>query len=325
MMRIFFTGDDVARTRLAPAPDVLWEIALSLHALQNQRADLAFGSWRMGVSAELRLSPISPQLRLLLALCPPTGYFPDFLTPLAGTEGLEPGLDALASTPAALLSRDLAVLSEERMLPSAVGAVARAEGEAMRQLTETMRAYYDLALAPHWSKIESVVDGDRALRVRAVLSSGAEGLLESLRPAMRWGGGELQVDYPFDRELHLGGRGLLLVPSYFCWRYPVTLLDEDLPPVLVYPAERPAVPPERPDAARRALGALLGNTRATALAAIGDGCTTSDLARRVGVSRAAASQHATVLRNAGLVTSHRDRNMVLHSLTPLGLAVLNGG
>ena len=64
--------------------------------------------------------------------------------------------------------------------------------------------------------------------------------------------------------------------------------------------------------------------RAAALAAIGDGCSTTDLARRVGISAAAASQHATILRNAGLITSNRERNMVLHSLTPLGVSVLNG-
>jgi DNA-binding transcriptional ArsR family regulator len=60
------------------------------------------------------------------------------------------------------------------------------------------------------------------------------------------------------------------------------------------------------------------------LDAIGDGCSTTDLARRVGVSPAAASQHATVLRNAGLVMRQRDRNTVLHTLTALGRAVLNG-
>jgi DNA-binding transcriptional ArsR family regulator len=73
-----------------------------------------------------------------------------------------------------------------------------------------------------------------------------------------------------------------------------------------------------------ALAALLGFTRAAALAAIGTGCSTTELARRVGVSPAAASQHATVLRNAGLVASRREANTMMHSVTPLGSAVLNG-
>jgi DNA-binding transcriptional ArsR family regulator len=47
------------------------------------------------------------------------------------------------------------------------------------------------------------------------------------------------------------------------------------------------------------------------------------VARRLNISPAAASQHTTVLRNAGLLVSHRDRNTVLHTLTPLGRAMLN--
>ena len=324
MLRIFFTGDDVARTRLAPAADPLWETVLSLHILRSQRANAVHGEWRRSVATDLQASPLMSDLRMLLALNPSTGYFPDFLTPLAGADGLDAGLDAVAATPPELLRRDLAILAEERPLPADVSALARGDAEALRLLTDAMRAYYDRAVAPEWSRIEAVVEGDRARRIRAVAAQGAEGLLESLRPAMRWRAGELHVDYPFDQEMHLGGRGLLLVPSYFCWRYPVTLLDPELPPVLVYPADRPTAAPDRAGTSRRALGALLGNTRAAVLAAIGDGCSTTDLARRVGISAAAASQHATILRNAGLITSNRERNMVLHSLTPLGASVLNG-
>jgi DNA-binding transcriptional ArsR family regulator len=55
---------------------------------------------------------------------------------------------------------------------------------------------------------------------------------------------------------------------------------------------------------------------------VGDGALTSEVARRLGISPAAASQHTTVLRNAGLLLSQRDRNMVRHTLTPLGRALL---
>jgi DNA-binding transcriptional ArsR family regulator len=58
---------------------------------------------------------------------------------------------------------------------------------------------------------------------------------------------------------------------------------------------------------------------------VGGGCTTSELARRVGVSLASASQHASVLREAGLVHTLRQGGAVLHTLTPLGAALLRGG
>jgi DNA-binding MarR family transcriptional regulator len=56
-----------------------------------------------------------------------------------------------------------------------------------------------------------------------------------------------------------------------------------------------------------------------------DGGSTGEIARRLRISPAAASQHTTVLRNAGLLVSHRHRNTVRHTLTPLGRAMLNGG
>ncbi|MBR7678841.1 helix-turn-helix transcriptional regulator, partial [Streptomyces daliensis] len=49
---------------------------------------------------------------------------------------------------------------------------------------------------------------------------------------------------------------------------------------------------------------------------------TGELARAIGVSASSASQHTTALRNTGLITSHRHGASVLHTLTPLGAALL---
>ncbi|MFG2311523.1 winged helix-turn-helix domain-containing protein [Streptomyces sp. NPDC048566] len=48
------------------------------------------------------------------------------------------------------------------------------------------------------------------------------------------------------------------------------------------------------------------------------------LADRAGVSAATASEHAGVLRAAGLITTVRDGSRVVHALTPLGEALLGG-
>jgi len=71
-----------------------------------------------------------------------------------------------------------------------------------------------------------------------------------------------------------------------------------------------------------ALAALIGRNQAAVLASVGDGCTTTELAGRAGISLAAASQHATVLRDAGLIASRRQGGAVLHVLTPLGTELL---
>lgn len=54
---------------------------------------------------------------------------------------------------------------------------------------------------------------------------------------------------------------------------------------------------------------------------IAAGATTGEIARAAGVSASSASRHATALRDAGLITSHRNAS-VLHTLTPVGAAVL---
>ncbi|NYH45069.1 DNA-binding transcriptional ArsR family regulator [Micromonospora jinlongensis] len=331
MLKIHFSGEDILRTRLAPAADPIWELVLSLHVLQGRNRDPLTANWRRTVSQALRQDVASEQLRLLFALNPPRGYFPDFLTPYDSVDGFEAGLDALRRTPTELLHRDLTVLAAENQLPSSAAALARGEVEVLHHLTESMEQYRSLAINPYWSRIQAAVAADRARRARALLDGGVEGLLTSLRPAMRWEGGVLEVrHYPHNREMHLDGRGLLLVPSFFCASTPVALLDPALPPVLVYPVDRLGglAPADRiaatpSDAPRDSLAALLGRTRAAVLQATDEGSTTGEVARQLNISPAAASQHATVLRNAGLLVSHRERNSVLHTLTPLGRAMLD--
>ncbi|MGN9808062.1 ArsR/SmtB family transcription factor [Micromonospora sp. BQ11] len=330
MLKIHFSGADILRTRVAPAADPVWELVLSLHLLPGRSRDPLLAGWRRGVTRVLHSQSRSTGLRLLMALNPPRGYFPDFLTPYESLGGFEAGMEAVRSTPVSLLRRDLSLLAAGGGLPDGAGSLSRGEPGALRHLTDAMAEYHALAVGPYWERIQAAVGADRARRARALLDGGVEGLLASLKPAVRWESGVLEVhDYPRSRELHLDGRGLLLVPSFFCARTPVALLDPALPPVLVYPVDRlgdltptaggrPTAP-----AGREALAALVGRTRAGVLEASDEGCTTGEIARRLRISAAAASQHTTVLRNAGLLVSQRDRNTMLHTLTPLGRAVLD--
>ncbi|MEV4757492.1 winged helix-turn-helix domain-containing protein [Micromonospora sp. NPDC049559] len=336
MLRIIFTSEDIARTRVAPGADPIWELVLSLHLLQGRTWDPVMAGWHRDVSDGLRREPEPGAMRTLFGLNPPRGYFPDFLTPYDSGDGFEAGLEAVRSTPAELLHRDLSVLAADNVRPPGASALARGDAEALRQLTDAMRQYQTVAISPYWTRIQAAIEADRSRRARALLDGGAEGLLASLRPAVRWESGVLEVlDYPMSRELYLDGRGLLLLPSFFCARIPVTLLDPELPPILVYPVDRLGglTPAPGEGAGRRpanlrengaeALAALLGRTRAAVLEAASDGCTTGEIARRLHISPAAASQHATVLRNAGLLVSQRERNTVLHTLTRLGQDMLN--
>src|SRR5438093_1495118 len=87
MLRVPFTSEDIARIRLAPRFDPLWELILAVHMLRRQPGDLLFHPWRRQVRDALHRTGLGERLNLLLALIPPLGYFPDFLTPIDALNG----------------------------------------------------------------------------------------------------------------------------------------------------------------------------------------------------------------------------------------------
>ncbi|MFD7321199.1 ArsR/SmtB family transcription factor [Streptomyces sp. NPDC059875] len=322
MLRIHFTANDLAGVRMAARPDVLWETILSFHRLRDRRGPVVYGEWRSDTRTRL-----NGETRLLAALVPSRGYFPDFLTPSEGVHGLDEGLQAIRATSQARLRRELALLGADRAggrtVPHSLRALVEGGAEPFSRLIGALRSYHRAAIEPYWPHIRARVEADRAVRGRALLDGGADELLASLPPMLRWRAPVLEADYPVERDLYLDGRGLLLQPSYFCRGTPVVLRDPALPPVLVYPTTHCEAPTVR-EPGGSSLAKLVGNTRSAVLHAIGDGGTTSELARRAGVSLASASQHAGVLREAGLVATLRHGNAVLHTLTPLGAALLGG-
>ncbi|MEV5601990.1 helix-turn-helix domain-containing protein [Streptomyces sp. NPDC052299] len=322
MLRIHVSGWDLSRVRMASGPDALWETILSFHRLRDRRASAVFGKWRTETRPRL-----SGEVRLLSAVVPQRGYFPDFLTPSqesAEPLGLDAGMEAVRATPPARLRAEIALLGDPGARRAArLDPLREGGAEPLARLVAALRDYHRAAVEPYWPHIRSAVEADRAIRGRALLDGGTDELLASLPPVIRWRAPVLEADYPVDRDLHLDGRGLLLQPSYFCRGTPVVLRDPLLPPVLVYPVAHRAAPAFADPGP--SLGRLLGQTRSTVLRAIGDGCTTSELARRAGVSLASASQHACVLREAGLVHTLRHGSSVQHTLTPLGGSLLRGG
>ncbi|WP_406395460.1 ArsR/SmtB family transcription factor [Streptomyces sp. NBC_00887] len=332
MLRIHVSGEDLSRVRMAARPDAMWETILSFHRLRDRRGSTVFGKWR----SESR-TRLNGETHLLSAVVPPRGYFPDFLTPtqeVAEPFGLDAGMEAMRDTPVERLHGELALLAGNRPRPqrspgggrtpaALLDALAEGRTEPLGRLIAALRSYHRAAVEPYWQHVRASVEADRAVRGRALLDGGTDELLSTLPPMIRWREPVLEADYPVDRELHLDGRGLLLQPSFFCRGTPVVYRDPHLPPVLVYPVTHRAAPAFAEPGPW--LGRLVGHTRSAVLRAIGNGCTTSELARRTGVSLASASQHACVLREAGLVLTLRHGSSVLHTLTPLGDSLLRGG
>jgi DNA-binding transcriptional ArsR family regulator len=192
----------------------------------------------------------------------------------------------------------------------------------MNDLVWALRRHFDLALAPHWAQIRDELAADHASRTRQATRGGLERMLGGFGPSVRWRWPYLEADYPREHRIDLAGRGLTLIPSYFCTGTVVTLIDPELRPVLVYPAIRQVADPAALDRALWRLTGVLSRTRASILVALRVPLSTSDLASTIGMSLASASQQVTLLRKAGLVTSTRHGQAVIHALTPLGKALL---
>lgn len=325
MLRIHFTEQDLSRVYLAKGPDPLWETVLALFRLSpSAPGRLVFRTWQDRARSELLRCGIEGQRRVLRTLAPANStYFPDFLTPAEEITDIASGLQALRSTHPSQLRADIEYAATKADLPRWCHELARGDRTRLDVVVESMRALYETVVAPDWSCVEAVVEADRWKRVHA-LTDGVDGLLDSLRPTFRWQYPILRAAYPVPHDVHLNGQGLRLIPSYFCWRTPVTLVDPKLQPAIVYPIPRgldhgPGLPYARH---AEGLARLLGPTRATVLGALAHGPSTGDLARLLKISASTASEHVRVLREAGLAITSRDGGGATHTLTPLGHALL---
>ncbi|KFZ81313.1 ArsR family transcriptional regulator [Amycolatopsis sp. MJM2582] len=322
-MRIELTLQDLTRVRLAPEADPLAELVSSLQILQRRDAGSAlFNRWRHRVRLGLGESA-----SVLLWLCRPYAPIPAFLVPGVDESGLEAGLAEVARTDPLCLKSALRDFPVNRELPSWAAGLPDGDTAGLPKLVQAMQDYFELSLAPGWEPARAQVDADRGMRAQLLLHDGADAMLTSLRPLVRWSSPVLEVGDGIVGSCGTDGGGLIISPTYFAV-CPVIVPAAGRAPVrLLYPSVRQAAPStgygrdvrRSPDTA---LADLLGPTRAATLAVLGVGCSTSELAARLGVTPSAASKHAAVLRRAGLITTERDRNAVLHALTPLGTALL---
>ncbi|QNE18410.1 helix-turn-helix transcriptional regulator [Kribbella qitaiheensis] len=323
MLRIHFTADDYARTTLAAGPDPMWEMLLSLHMLQVDDGPLEYGGWRQRMRRRLPRETVGP----LAVLAPPVGYSPDFLTPPSRPGEFDGVVDQLLAVPRQQLQTDLSMLTPRNSAVTWVRQLSEARPESLQRLGHAIRVYHRSALAPYWPSLKSAVQADNRHRMDQLTTGGIAAVLEGIHPQAKWRDNVLEIGAFSDNDLHLNGRGLQLQPSYFCWQKPTKLADYELPPVLVFPIKTASglLHGERAsDHTQARLAALVGKTRATVLGLTVDGTTTTQLAAACNITLATASHQTAVLREAGLIESHRRGKSVVHLATRLGHALLEG-
>jgi DNA-binding transcriptional ArsR family regulator len=298
----------------------MWEIVSAVHLLQHREGGLCFDRWRRQVRQEALIDRrVRDLVHTLVHIAPHAEYFPDFLTPPGEYNNLGDALDAVISVPKVRLRSEMALLGEP-LAP--LRAIAAGEAPALRGLRVALSEFHHTAVLPQLDVIEAALRTDLARRMRTYLHEGVEAVLTAISPGAVWNSPVLTLPYAVDRDLFLAGRGLRLVPSYFCLLHPVALADPELPPTLVFPID----PATRLLSEQRHpgdhLGALVGTTRAAILRLVMDGCSTRELIRRVGVAPATITHHTAVLRESGMITTCRDGTIASHYITSVGLHLL---
>ena len=323
MARVLASAQDMARMRFAAAPAPLMEAGLAIADLQR-RPRAALPRWA---------AAFPDTARPLLELIPGKGFGPQFLDPMA--IDLDEAIAMVLATPRRFLRADLMQSWTNRpgtpVPPLWIRTLADGDRESLDIVVRGLRDFYLACIAPQWTQVRAAFRSDVDSRLPVLASEGFTGLFATLHPRMRWRDGAFVKPGPA-RVMELGGDGLQLMPSAFWRGLPAFAIRpaERGSNALIYPANpiRPAgAAIEEPVATHAAraerLADLLGRTRAAALHALRQPRTTTDLAGQLAISLASASEHTRTLREANLVRTTRHGRSVRHSLTALGLQLLD--
>jgi DNA-binding transcriptional ArsR family regulator len=307
MIEWTFKPEDVARIRFAFSP--LWEAVNSLIVLRAPAAHALHVPWIRSALPKV----VELDLSELFALVPVRGPTADFLDPppTSPLPEFDAELQAVRRTP---VERVVAELGEVPGLPEPFAQRIRDDPDAaIARLADTLQAYWDLALAEHWPRIQALLEADVLWRSRRLTLGGAAALFEDLHETVSWHGDRLTAADPFDYSGALSGEGLLLVPAVMPWP-DVRKLVEPYQPTLVWETgARPA-----PDA----LAVLIGRTRAALLTTLDQPASTTHLAQRLSLTPGAVSQQLSVLHDCGLVARSRVGRSVLYRRTRNGDTLL---
>ncbi|EME62567.1 ArsR family transcriptional regulator [Amycolatopsis decaplanina DSM 44594] len=254
--------------------------------------------------------------------------WPEFLVPAPrdSSASLENDLDTVRRTPEARVRASLDRVFGAR-LPRNVATLADNPASGLREIADELREAHDRLVAPHWPRMRAVLAADVGYRARQLTAGGAERLFADLHPDLRWHTDRVTLAGERWRNRHRvvarGPGGLVLMPVVLGSPYVLIKNNTSTQTTIRYPARGTGA---LWTAKTRAPGSgtvrLLGRMRATLLAALSSPATTTDLARALGVTPSAVSQHLKILRDSGLVARERSGRSVLYLTTPLGERLL---
>lgn len=311
-----FRSEDLLRCRFAISP--LMETADALRSLSNPRAQSFHLPWRRRARELLPGLALGP-LQEILAV---RGYQPDFMNPPPDSPFTEIGaeLDRVRATEPDKVAAEMARCTG---LPAGSRLRDRDPAAVRDLLADQLARAWSALIEPWWPRLRDVHDADITYRARRLADAGLAAVLGELGPQLSYAGDAIRFNrLPRTREppqeIDVSGTELVLVPGVFVW--PSAAVGYD-PPAVCYPARgidglwSPG-PRSGEDLVR-----LIGRTRATLLMALAEPASTTGLSARTGTPVSSVSEHLSVLRDSGLVTTVRTGRFLLHRRTPLGLSL----
>lgn len=322
MVAVGLSANAVARIRFAVS--CLWEVAASVRVLRHPNSHAVHLPWVAKVRPRLvDAGLIGTEGGLLWRLIPAEPrYMPDFLTP--PPDGLTPDLDTelavLRTTPPEVVRAHVDLY--EDVHTGVVRDLYEDPESGLCRLADEITEYWDIALAADWPRIRILLDTEVHARARVLAENGAAVLLDNLHQRIRWQGDGLSITQRYCSAADVpSGGGMVLIPSVFVWPSVLSVWTGDSPQ-LAFPAHGAATLWEGPARASEALSAVIGRGRAQLLVEMRAPVSTTELARRTGMSASGVSQHLAALRAAGLVAAHRDGKSILNTRTTVAEALL---
>ncbi|HEY1624324.1 MAG TPA: DUF5937 family protein [Streptosporangiaceae bacterium] len=318
---------DLAGTRFAVSP--LQETERAIRLLGSRETPAVNRPWADWVRAELSAKPLRlPRLWPLIN----TGqdHIPEFLCPAPAGQrpDIKDELARLRATPVEAVRGSLRRVFETGPWPDSATDLDGDPAGSLAEIAAEYAEFFARLIAPHWERIQSVLDADITYRTGLLARGGALALFGDMHPDLRWADGLLSIedDNKDVQRVRMGPDGIVLLPSVFNWPHMSTRKATSSQTTLTYPARgaatvwhalsgvlSPGVP---------VLSELIGVTRARMLDTLRAPATTSALARQFAVTPGAVSQHLSVLHRAGLLTRERTGRSVLYQASELGLALL---
>src|SRR5882724_4672190 len=256
-------------------------------------------------------------------VCVPQRAIPDFLLPPPPTASpeLSDELGNLRRTPESVVLADMAV-THPRAMPLCLQQALTAPRLFLAKITTLIEEFWKCFIAPRWSVLRSKLESELLFRGRMLALEGADGLFRGLHRHVTYQQRCLTIQTENCWEGMQRQRGLLLVPSIFCWP-DLSLTVHRLGQITLTYASRGIANlwVDTNHLNPNGLALLLGGSCAKVLAYLHVPRTTVETSADLALSPSASSEQITKLWRAGLLERTRVGRLVFYALNKKGKAV----